>query len=162
MDDPYPQHRANAGVVLFNAEGLVWIGRRADVDGPHIWQFPQGGMDKGEDAEAAARREVYEETGARSDQLELLGAIDHWIAYDFPPGLPPRPDQKRYKWKGQKQRWFAFRYTGKDADFDLTAVPPQEFAEWRWEKLANIPPLIIDWKRAVYEEVVEAFSAFAR
>ena len=162
MDDPYPQHRANAGVVLVNAEGLVWIGRRADVDGPHIWQFPQGGMDKGEDAEAAARREAYEETGARSDQLELLGAIDHWIAYDFPPGLPPRTDQKRYKWKGQKQRWFAFRYTGKDADFDLTAVPPQEFAEWRWEKLANIPPLIIDWKRAVYEEVVEAFSAFAR
>jgi hypothetical protein len=94
--------------------------------------------------------------------LELLGAIDHWVAYDFPPGLPPPPDQKRYKWKGQKQRWFAFRFAGCDADFDLTAVPPQEFAEWRWEKLANIPPLIIGWKRAFYEEVVEAFSAFAR
>ena len=162
MDDPYPQHRPNAGVVMFNREGLVWIGKRADIDGPHIWQFPQGGMDAGEDAEVAARREAYEETGARSKQLELLGRIDRWIAYDFPGDLPVRLDQKRFKWKGQKQRWFAFRYTGQDSDFDLTAVPPQEFSEWRWERLENIPALIIDWKRHVYEEVVEAFSAFAR
>jgi putative (di)nucleoside polyphosphate hydrolase len=162
MDDPYPQHRPNAGVVMFNPAGLVWIGRRADVNGSHVWQFPQGGMDAGEDAETAARREAYEETGARTDQLELLGSINHWIAYDFPPGLPARPDQKRYRWKGQKQLWFAFRYTGRDADFDLTAVPPQEFAEWRWEELTKVPPLIIDWKRHVYEEVVEAFAAFAR
>ncbi len=162
MDDSYPNHRPNAGVVMFNAAGRVWIGRRADVDGDHIWQFPQGGMDKGEDAEAAARREAYEETGARSDQLELLGMIDRWLAYDFPADLPPRPDQKRFKWKGQKQRWFAFRYTGSDTDFDLTAVPPQEFAEWRWERLANVPPLIIGWKRAVYDEVASEFACFAR
>jgi len=162
MDDPYPQHRPNAGVVMFNADGLVWLGRRADVNGPHIWQFPQGGMDKGEDAETAALREAYEETGARSEQLELLGEIDHWITYDFPSDIPERADQKGKNWKGQKQRWFAFRYTGQDSDFDLTAVPPQEFSEWRWETLANVPPLIIDWKRHVYEEVVESFSAFAR
>ncbi|WP_420434560.1 RNA pyrophosphohydrolase [Hyphobacterium sp.] len=162
MDDPFPQHRPNAGVVMFNRDGLVWIGRRADVGGEHVWQFPQGGMDKGEDAEAAARREAYEETGAKSVDLTLLGSIDHWLAYDFPTGLKPRPDQKRYKWKGQKQRWFAFRYTGQDADFDLTAVPPQEFVEWRWERLENVPPLIIFWKRDVYDEVAEAFSRFAR
>lgn len=161
MDDPFPQHRPNAGVVMFNRDGLVWIGRRADVKGDHIWQFPQGGMDDGEDAEAAARREAYEETGAKSRDLTLLGSIDHWLAYDFPAGLKPRPDQKRYKWKGQKQRWFAFRYTGRDEDFDLTAVPPQEFAEWRWERIENVPPLIIFWKREVYDEVADAFSRFA-
>lgn len=162
MDDPFPQHRPNAGVVMFNRDGLVWIGRRADVKGDHIWQFPQGGMDDGEDAEAAARREAYEETGAKSRDLTLLGSIDHWLAYDFPKDLRPRPDQKRYKWKGQKQRWFAFRYTGRDEDFDLTAVPPQEFAEWRWERIENVPPLIIFWKREVYDEVADAFSRFAR
>ncbi|WP_421790063.1 RNA pyrophosphohydrolase [Hyphobacterium sp.] len=162
MDDPFPKHRPNAGVVLFNRQGLVWIGRRADVNGPYIWQFPQGGLDAGEDAESAARREAYEETGARSDQLELLGQIDRWLAYDFPADLPARPDQKKYKWKGQKQRWFAYRYTGRDQDFDLTAVPPQEFAEWRWERLENVPPLIIDWKRSVYDVVADEFSRFAR
>jgi putative (di)nucleoside polyphosphate hydrolase len=161
MDDPYPHHRPNAGVVMFNMDALVWIGRRADVEGDHVWQFPQGGMDEGENAETAARREAYEETGARSDDLVLLGSIDRWLAYDFPAGLPARPDQKRYRWKGQKQRWFAFRYTGRDADFDLTAVPPQEFAEWRWERLENVPPLIIHWKRGVYDEVAQEFARFA-
>lgn len=162
MDDPYPQHRPNAGVVIFNPEGLVWIGRRADVSGDHIWQFPQGGMDEGEDAEAAARREAYEETGARPEQLELLGSINRWLAYDFPPGLAARPDQKKFKWKGQKQRWFAFRWLGQDTDFDLTAVPPQEFDQWRWERLENVPPLIIGWKQPVYEVVASEFSRFAR
>lgn len=162
MDDPYPNHRPNAGVVLFNTQGRVWIGRRADVRGPQIWQFPQGGLDAGEDAEAAARRETYEETGARSEQLELLGRIDRWLAYDFPDDLPVRPDQKKYKWAGQKQLWFAFRYTGRDEGFDLTAVPPQEFDLWRWEKLENVPPLIIGWKRHVYDVVADEFSRFAR
>ena len=162
MTDPYPQHRPNAGAVIFNREGRVWIGRRADVQGEYVWQFPQGGMDDGEDAEAAARREAYEETGARSEQLETLGMIDRWLTYDFPADLPTRADQARFNWKGQKQRWYAFRWLGQDTEFDLTAVPPQEFDAWRWERLAEVPPLIIHWKRGVYDEVADEFSCFAR
>ena len=78
------RYRANVGVVLFNAQGRAWLGRRAGAEGPHNWQFPQGGVDDGEELEAAARRELHEETGLSS--VELLGRTEGWIAYDFPAG----------------------------------------------------------------------------
>ena len=151
-------YRPNAGIVLFNRDGLSWIGRRYRETGPWVWQFPQGGMDAGEDPAEAALRELYEETGIRADQVELLGSIEDWLAYDFPPEVLAL---RKKNWKGQRQRWFAFRFLGTDSDFDLTAVPPQEFEAFRWEKLERVPELIIPWKRAVYVEVAKAFSAFA-
>ncbi|GGG95288.1 RNA pyrophosphohydrolase [Glycocaulis albus] len=152
-------YRPNAGIVLFNREGLTWIGRRYRETGQWVWQWPQGGMDAGEDPQAAAYRELYEETGIRSDQVELLGSIGNWLSYDFPPEVLAL---RKKNWKGQRQRWFAFRFLGTDADFDLTAVPPQEFEAFRWETLERVPELIIPWKRAVYEDVVSAFSKFSR
>lgn len=152
-------YRPNAGIVLFNRDGLTWIGRRYRETGRWIWQWPQGGMDAGEDPQAAAYRELYEETGIRTGQVSLLGTIESWLAYDFPPEVLA---QRKKNWKGQRQRWFAFRFLGTDADFDLTAVPPQEFEDFRWEKLERVPELIIPWKRAVYEDVVRQFGEFAR
>lgn len=151
-------YRPNAGIVLFNRDGLSWIGRRYRETGPWVWQFPQGGMDAGEDPAEAALRELFEETGIRADQVELLASIEDWLAYDFPPEVLAL---RKKNWKGQRQRWFAFRFLGTDSDFDLTAVPPQEFEAFRWEKLERVPELIIPWKRAVYVEVAKAFSAFA-
>ncbi|MFN3834424.1 MAG: RNA pyrophosphohydrolase [Glycocaulis sp.] len=157
--DELAHYRPNAGIVLFNRAGLTWIGRRYRETGPWVWQWPQGGMDAGEDPAAAASRELYEETGIRADQVELLGTIGDWLAYDFPPEVLAL---RKKNWKGQRQRWFAYRFLGTDADFDLIAVPPQEFEAFRWERLERVPELIIPWKRAVYVEVAKAFAPFGQ
>lgn len=159
MSDAYPHHRPNVGVVLFNTEGKVWLGKRYGADEPWCWQFPQGGMDEGETPEEAGLRELHEETGVTQDLIEPLGSIEDWLAYDFPPEVLAQ--RSRNRWRGQKQRWFAYRYLGTDADFDLEAVPPQEFSEFRWVSLETTPQLIIPWKRDVYARVADAFAAFS-
>jgi len=150
------RYRPNVGVVLFHPDGRVWLGRRAHTPAPYNWQFPQGGVDEGEDLEAAARRELAEETGARS--VTLLGRTDDWVAYDFPVDMPPH---RTRNFAGQKQVWFAFRFDGDDAEFDLAAHHEPEFDAWRWGHLAEAPDLIVPFKRAAYEAVVTAFDRFA-
>jgi putative (di)nucleoside polyphosphate hydrolase len=150
-------YRPNVGVVLFHRDGRVWLGRRANTPGPHNWQFPQGGVDPGEDLEAAARRELAEETGAT--RVAFLGRTHDWVAYDFPPG---HGGSKALRgWKGQKQVWFAFRFEGTDADFDLSAHGPPEFDAWRWAFLEEASDLIVPFKKAAYQRVVEAFGGLA-
>jgi putative (di)nucleoside polyphosphate hydrolase len=150
------RYRPNVGVVLFHPDGRVWLGRRANTPPPYNWQFPQGGVDDGEDLEAAARRELAEETGARS--ATLLGRTDGWMAYDFPPDMPPH---RTRNWKGQKQVWYALRFDGEEAEFDLAADSHPEFDAWRWGYLAEAPDLIVPFKRPAYEAVAKAFEAFA-
>jgi len=157
MDQDLSLYRPNVGVVLFHPDGRVWLGRRANTPGPHNWQFPQGGVDPGEDLETAARRELAEETGAR--RATFLARTDGWVAYDFPPG---HGVAKRLRgWKGQKQVWFAFRFDGEDAEFDLAAHGLPEFDSWRWALLEEAAELIVPFKKAAYERVVEAFGGFA-
>lgn len=148
-------YRANAGVVLFNKKGLCWLGQRKGETGKYSWQWPQGGMDAGEDHEEAALRELYEETGIRPDLLKKLGEVKGWLAYDFPPEVLA---QKKKNLKGQKQRWFAYRFLGTDDDFDLKAVPPQEFQTFEWVKLKVAVKRIIPWKKPVYKAVAKEFK----
>jgi len=103
-------YRPNAGIVLFNRDGLTWLGKRFQETGPWVWQWPQGGMDAGEDPAEAAYRELYEETGIRADQVMMLGTIERWLSYDFPPEVLA---QRKKNWKGQRQRWFALRFLGR-------------------------------------------------
>ena len=149
-------YRPNVGVVVFCPRGRVWLGRRAETDGPHNWQFPQGGVDDGEDLEAAARRELYEETGLRS--VELLGRTEDWVVYDFPPGWTGSKALKG--WKGQKQVWFAYRFTGADDEVKLDLHQPPEFDAWRWASLQEAPQLVIPFKRATYDHVMQAFARY--
>ena len=151
------QYRANVGVVLFHPDGRVWLGRRVHTPPPHHWQFPQGGVDADEDLEAAARRELAEETGAVS--VRYLRRTDDWIVYDYPAGFTGAKASRGFL--GQKQVWFAFRFEGQEAEFDLGAHPEPEFEAWRWGYLAEAPELIVPFKRAAYEAVVAAFAEFA-
>ena len=147
-------YRPNVGVVLFHPDGRVWYGRRAGSTGTHSWQFPQGGVDDGEDLEAAARRELEEETGVVS--IEPLARTHDWIAYDFPAGYGGSKQARG--WSGQKQMWFAWRFTGDEAEIDLEAHDEVEFDAWRWGRLDEAPDLIVPFKREAYRAVVAAFA----
>lgn len=151
-----PDHRPNVGIVLFNRDGRVWYGRRAGADGPHRWQFPQGGVDPGEDLYDAARRELAEETGVVT--TSLLGRTQGWIAYDFPPGA----ERGRKGWKGQKQVWFALRFDGEESEINLNADEHVEFDAWRWGRLDEAVGLIVPFKREAYAQVARAFEVFSK
>jgi putative (di)nucleoside polyphosphate hydrolase len=142
--------------MLINAAGLVFIGERR---GPLLdaWQMPQGGIDRGETPRAAAWRELREEVG--TDRARLVAESRQWLSYDLPPQLRPARWQERYR--GQSQRWFAFRFTGEDADIDLTAHEP-EFDRWRWASAPEVLDLVVAFKRPVYQAVLTEFAPLLR
>ncbi len=157
-------YRPCAGMMVINRAGRVFIGRRAGgpehVDETHVWQMPQGGVDDGEDPYPAALRELYEETNIRS--VEKLGEIHEWLTYDLPREIAGQAWKGRYR--GQKQKWFCFRFTGEDDEIDIEnpgGGHEPEFIDWRWEPMQNLPGLIIPFKRKVYERVVAAFARYA-
>lgn len=154
---PYDQrpYRLGTGIVLFDGRGQVFAARRIDTPEP-AWQFPQGGIDEGEQPLEAARREMREEIG--TDKAELLAESADWLAYDLPAELADRVWKGRYR--GQKQKWFAFRFTGTDADIDIHGPHP-EFSEWQWMPLAEVPRLIVAFKRPLYEAIVAEFAGIA-
>ena len=151
-------YRDNVGVVLFNREGQVWLGRRARAEAPFNWQFPQGGVDRGEhDWETAARRELREETGVTS--VTLLGRTEDWIIYDFPAGYGGSKAARGFK--GQKQKWFAYRFEGQDCEVDLEAHHEVEFEAWKWADFESALDTIVPFKREAYRAVIAAFRTLA-
>ncbi|RVU36677.1 RNA pyrophosphohydrolase [Hwanghaeella grinnelliae] len=153
-DRPY---RPCVGVMLLNTAGQVFVGNRIDVPGDH-WQMPQGGIDHGESPAEAAFREVQEETGIAPEKVRLIRESDRWLHYDLPAGLSRRIWKGRYR--GQKQRWFAMRFQGVDSDIDLDFHTP-EFGAYRWVAIADLPDLIVPFKRDTYEQVVSEFKDVA-
>lgn len=153
------RYRPCVGVCLFDKRGRVWLGRRFGEQGKHSWQFPQGGLDKGESHEFGALRELWEETGVTLAHLSPLGRIDDWLYYDYPPGVAPK---KGRLYAGQKQRWFAYRFHGDASHVDLQSHGTQEFSEWKWAKLQKTPNKVIGFKRPVYEQLVVAFEPYAK
>jgi putative (di)nucleoside polyphosphate hydrolase len=154
-------YRLNVGAALFDRHGRVLVGRRTDLpipgDTPAAWQLPQGGVDAGEDPRQAVLRELAEEIG--TDRAVIIGEHPEWLSYDLPPELVGVALGGRYR--GQRQRWFALRFLGKDADIRLDRDAHPEFDAWRWTELAELPLLGPPFKRAVYQALAASFARFA-
>lgn len=147
-------YRKNVGLVLMNAEGLIFAGQRIDNPG-HAWQMPQGGIDEGEKPREAALRELFEETGVRADLVQKLAKTEEWITYDLPEDLVPTIWGGKYR--GQKQKWFLFRFLGQDSDVNIASEHP-EFSVWQWMTPAELIEKIVPFKRDVYRQVFAAFA----
>lgn len=155
MTDPSTlPYRPCAGVMLVNQEGKVFVGQRLDST-LEAWQMPQGGIDPGEDAAEAAYRELGEETGVHRAHVELLAEAGEELTYDLPADLIGKVWQG--KWRGQRQRWFLFRFTGTDDDVNIATAEP-EFRAWRWADPADLPELIVPFKRDLYRRLLELFA----
>ncbi len=159
-------YRPCVGIMLINAQGLVFVGSRANkalrehVAQGHEWQMPQGGIDAGEDPYLAALRELAEETNVTS--VTLLAVASDWFTYDLPADIAQEAWKGRYA--GQTQKWFALRFTGDDSEINILAPAgghKPEFDSWKWVPMADLPAMIIPFKRPVYESVVQEFARFA-
>ncbi|WP_314375512.1 RNA pyrophosphohydrolase [Sphingomonas paucimobilis] len=150
-DLPY---RPCAGVILMNRDGRVFVGQRIDST-LEAWQLPQGGIDPGEDAEAAAVRELFEETGVTADKVELIARGPRELTYDLPEDMIGKV--WKGKWRGQRQTWFLYRFLGEDGDIRIETEHP-EFRAWRWSEPASLPAMIVPFKKALYEELLVVFA----
>ncbi len=153
-------YRPAVGIMLLNPEGNVFVGRRIDMPaGLAAWQMPQGGIDPGETPRQAAIREVKEEVG--TDKAEILAESRGWLQYDVPEEL-----WKQFggmwggRYRGQRQKWFAMRFTGADADIDPAATEHPEFDAWEWVMPGRLPDLIVPFKRRLYLDVLAEFGEY--
>ena len=149
-------YRPCVGIVLIDARGMVFAGQRLDNPSP-AWQMPQGGIDDGETPKTAAFRELWEETGVTRDMVQPLAKTHGWVTYDLPPDLIGKVWGGKYR--GQRQKWFLFRFTGRDSDIRINTEHP-EFSTWRWILADEMVDSIVPFKRAVYDQVIASFRAY--
>jgi putative (di)nucleoside polyphosphate hydrolase len=142
-------YRKNVGMILTNAKGHIFAGKRLD-NKTDAWQMPQGGIDKGEAPETAAFRELTEETGINPNNARLLGSTAGWLSYDIPVELIPQLWNGQFR--GQKQKWFAFEFLGEDSDINIATEEP-EFSEWAWKSKDDLLSSIVPFKVEVYQKV---------
>ena len=147
-------YRPAVGLVIFNDQGQVFLGRRRHQRGFWVWQFPQGGIDTGETPKQAAYRELHEETGLLKSHVDIIGRTKDWLYYDL-------PKERQKRWRGQKQKWFAMRLTAKEKHINLNVESPPEFSNYEWGTLNDARHLIVPFKRKVYKHVVREFKDFA-
>ncbi|MBL8628996.1 MAG: RNA pyrophosphohydrolase [Rhodospirillaceae bacterium] len=145
-------YRRGVGIALINAKGHVWVGQRFDSTEP-AWQMPQGGIDKGEEPRDAALREMLEEIG--TDKAEIIAETPGWVRYDLPPEISKKIWKGKYR--GQEQKWYLLKFTGTDSDINITTEHP-EFSQWTWLPFAELPNVIVGFKRDIYVQVVAAFQ----
>ena len=153
-------YRPGVGIMLVNGKGLVFVGQRFDSV-VEAWQMPQGGIDEGEQPYLAALRELEEETGVKSHLVELVAETADWLTYDLPDELIGKLWKGRYR--GQRQKWYALRFLGTDADIDLEAHSGQaEFKSWKWATLDRLADLIVPFKRELYGELARELGNAVR
>jgi len=158
-------YRPCAGITVLNRDGLVFVGRRSSgpehIDATHVWQMPQGGIDEDEDPYKAALRELYEETSIKS--VEKLGEMKGWLTYDIPRDIVGQA--WKGKFRGQKQKWYALRFTGQDSEINILTPGgghKPEFIDWKWVEMKELPALVVPFKQQTYEAVVKEFARYAK
>ena len=147
--------RPNVGIILCNAKNEVFWGKRIRE---HSWQFPQGGIKRGETPEEAMYRELHEEVGLHPEHVRILGRTKGWLRYEVPNQWIKR--EWRGSYKGQKQIWFLLRLVGRDSDVSLRATPKPEFDAWRWNDYWVPLEAVIEFKRAVYQQALNELVRF--
>jgi len=147
-------YRPAVAVMLRNDRGQVWVGQRLD-NALDAWQMPQGGLDPGEDALEGAYRELEEETGIGRDLVEIVARAPEELLYDLPEDLVGKVWKE--KWRGQRQTWFLARFLGADEDVNIATADP-EFRAWKWADPAELPAMIVPFKKKLYEDVLRAFA----
>ncbi len=147
-------YRSNVGIMMVNEKGYVFVGQRLD-NNQNAWQMPQGGIDAGEDPETAAYRELLEETGVKKQDIRFVASSSQWLSYDLPEDLIPI--LWNGKFRGQKQKWFLFKFLGEDGDINIATKHP-EFSKWKWIPKENLLKEIVPFKKSVYENVLKEFK----
>lgn len=147
-------YRACVGIMMVNRDGQVFVGQRIDSKEGDAWQMPQGGVDPGEAAEAAALRELEEETGVSAAKVQILARTSEELLYDLPPELVGRVWGGKYR--GQRQIWFLARFLGEDDDINIATKHP-EFDKWRWTETDTLVDLIVPFKKKIYRAVITEF-----
>ncbi len=148
-------YRPNVGIILCNAKNEVFWGKRI---GEHAWQFPQGGIKRGESPQEAMYRELYEEVGLKPHHVRILGRTRDWLRYEVPPQWIRRDWRGHYK--GQKQIWFLLRLIGRDSDVSLRASGHPEFDAWRWCDYWVELDTVIEFKREVYRLALNELAGY--
>ena len=147
-------YRSNVGIMLINDDGHVFVGQRLD-NNQNAWQMPQGGIDCDEDPKSAAYRELLEETGIEQENVKFLAKSSKWLLYDLPEDLIPKLWDGKYR--GQKQKWFLFKFLGTNRDINISTEHP-EFSNWKWMPKENLLEEIVPFKKSVYESVLREFE----
>ena len=147
-------YRSNVGIMLINDDGHVFVGQRLD-NNQNAWQMPQGGIDGDEDPQSAAYRELLEETGIEQENVKFLATSSKWLLYDLPEDLIPKLWDGKYR--GQKQKWFLFKFLGTNKDINISTEHP-EFSSWKWIPKENLLEEIVPFKKSVYESVLREFE----
>jgi len=156
LDKPNHLYRSGVGVMLVNKHKKIFVGKRIDNQSDS-WQMPQGGIDAGEDEDVAMFRELKEETGIANNFVKIIKKSDNYFYYDLPYKL-----QKKFwggKYLGQRQRWYLLEFEGEDADINISLQEP-EFCEWKWVDKINVIELIVNFKRELYQQVINEFNDF--
>ena len=147
-------YRSNVGIMLINDDGHVFVGQRLD-NNQNAWQMPQGGIDGDEDPQSAAYRELLEETGIEQENVKFLATSSKWLLYDLPEDLIPKLWDGKYR--GQKQKWFLFKFLGTNRDINISTEHP-EFSNWKWIPKENLLKTVVPFKKSVYENVLREFE----
>ena len=147
--------RLSVGIVLFNTNKKIFMGERIDNKG--AWQMPQGGvkLSNNECLLSAAKRELFEETGVKT--VKYISQSKEWYYYYLPNYLSSK--LWKGKFKGQKQKWFAFNFTGKEQEININQEDfKPEFCSWKWVDPEMVSDLIVNFKRDIYKKVLKEFE----